>query len=238
MRSKWKNIWLLLMGSIVIVLYVFGNERNKTREVANIEVRFTGDEPPFIAYSAVNKLLIQNEDSLSGLLKEKVVLNEMEGRLEDHAMVRKAEVFLTINGEIGAKIEQRDPVARIVGSPDYYLDADGLKMPLSDVYAARVPLVTGISERQHQLILPLVLELADDPLMHQLVTGMKMTEGDEVTLFLRTHSLSVSFGEPNDLDEKIRNFKAFYQKAKRDGTLEQYHKVDLRFGNQVVATKR
>jgi cell division protein FtsQ len=101
-----------------------------------------------------------------------------------------------------------------------------------------VPLVTGISERQHQLILPLVLKLADDPLMHQLVTGMKMTEGDEVTLFLRTHSLSVSFGEPNDLDEKIRNFKAFYQKAKRDGTLEQYHKVDLRFGNQVVATKR
>jgi cell division protein FtsQ len=40
------------------------------------------------------------------------------------------------------------------------------------------------------------------------------------------------------MDKKFENFKAFYQKAKMDNTLQSYKTVDLQFGSQVVATKK
>jgi cell division protein FtsQ len=39
------------------------------------------------------------------------------------------------------------------------------------------------------------------------------------------------------MDTKIRNYKAFFQKAVLDSTLYKYKKIDLRFTQQVICTK-
>jgi len=44
--------------------------------------------------------------------------------------------------------------------------------------------------------------------------------------------------QQENLDKKISNLKAFYQKAKKDKTLYKYSKVNLQFENQVVCTKK
>ena len=41
-----------------------------------------------------------------------------------------------------------------------------------------------------------------------------------------------------NLDEKMKNLKAFYQKAKKDKMLDLYKSVNLQFDNQVVCTKK
>ena len=47
----------------------------------------------------------------------------------------------------------------------------------------------------------------------------------------------VNLGDAQDLDEKFKNFMAFYLKATKDNTLEDYAAVSLEFDNQVVCTK-
>ncbi len=238
MRLNWNVIKFGVIAVLIAVLFSFSGRRNDARNLTELDVRFVDETPPFITLSTVNKLLIQNEDSVTSIGKDKVVLNEMERRLLENPMVRDAQVFVTVEGKLGARIEQRDPIARIAGSPHYYLDDEGKKMPLSEVHTARVPLVTGTSKTQFAELTPLLLRIRNDDFMRQMVVGLHRRADGEVELRLRKHDLKVLFGTPETIDLKFQNFKAFYQKTKEDNTLEGYTRVNLKFGNQVVATKK
>ncbi len=237
MNWNWKLIRLLILLVLVGFLFSFSVDRNKKRTLTDIDVRFTDDNSPFITTNAVNKLLIQNNDTITSIPKETLVLNEMESRLLQNPMVRDAQVFVTIDGILGARIEQRNPIARVAGSASYYIDSDGKKMPLSEVYSARVPLVTGYSENNFTELTPLLLKIDADPFMKQLVTGLTQDKKGNVLLTLRELDFKIQFGGPKEMAKKFQNFKAFFQKLKKDNKLTEYRLVDLRFGNQVVATK-
>lgn len=219
------------------LLYGFSIQRNGDRKLTGVQVEFTDENSPFITLSTVNKLLIQNNDSVTSIAKETLVLEEMESRLLEHPMVREAQVFVTVDGKLGAKIEQRNPVARVADSPNYYLDEDGKKMPLSKVYAARVPLITGTSNNNFTELTPLLLKLRDDEFMSQSVVGLHRNRDGTVVFQMRKQDFKVFFGAVEDMDRKFQNYKAFFQKARKDQKLTGYSKVNLQFGNQVVATK-
>ncbi|MBL4662780.1 MAG: hypothetical protein JKY22_04315, partial [Flavobacteriaceae bacterium] len=177
-------------------------------------------------------------DSVTSIAKETLVLKEMESRLVQHPMVREAQVFVTVDGELRVKIEQRKPIGRVAGSPNYYVDEDGDKMPLSKVYAARVPLITGTSKNNFTELTPLLLKLWEDEFMNQSVVGMHENMDGTVELKMRRMSFKVFFGRVKDIDKKFQNYKAFYKKAKKEKTLTAYNLVNLQFGNQVVAIKK
>lgn len=235
------NRWVIKL-SVLVVLVVFllgfSRQRNNRRNLERIQIEFTDENEPFITLDAVNKLLIQNTDSVTSIVKETLVLNEMEQRLLENPMIRDAEVFVTVDGALGASIEQRNPIARVASDPDYYLDEDGRKMPLSQVYTARVPLVTGRSQSDLTDITRLLLEIEEDDFMKSSVIGLHIERSGDVVLRLRKSQLLVHFGKPTDIARKFRNFKAFYMKTKQDNLINNYSLVDLQFGDQVVATKK
>lgn len=238
MRINWWLIKFLFLIGLIVFLFGFTNQRNKVRNLTKIDVEFIDDNEPFITQDAVNKLLIQKNDSVTSIVKETLVLNEMEQRLLDDPMIRNAEVFVTVDGALGARIEQRNPIARVTASPDYYLDDDGRKMPLSKVYTARVPLITGYSKSNFTEIVPLILKLEQDEFMRSCVVGLHQNRDGSIILRLRKYPLEVNFGKPTDIARKFQNFKAFYKKTKHDNLISSYTSVDLQFGNQVVATKK
>ena len=238
MKSKLDFFKLLIVLAIAGLLYGFSSQRNRDRKLTNVQVEFTDENSPFITLSTVNKLLIQNSDTLTSITKETLVLKEMEIRLLRNPMVCDAQVFVTVDGTLGAKIKQRNPIARVAGSPNYYVDEDGKTMPLSSVYTARVPLITGSSKNNFTELTPLFLKLREDEFMRQSVVGLHKYSDGTVELRMRKHDFKVFFGKVKDIDNKIQNYKAFYQKAKRDKTLTGYELVNLQFGNQVVATKK
>ena len=126
--------FVLLIG-LVVFLFSFTQRRNASRKLSKIKIEFLDENDPFITLSTVNKLLVVNHDSITGVDKETLDLKEMEFRLLENAMIREAQVYVTVDGILGAKIEQRNPIGRVAASPNYYLDADGKKMDLSRVSA-------------------------------------------------------------------------------------------------------
>tara|TARA_R100000935_G_scaffold44696_2_gene67602 strand:+ start:21639 stop:22358 length:720 start_codon:yes stop_codon:yes gene_type:complete len=230
-------IKFVLLLVLVVFLFSFTQKRNASRKLSKIDIEFLDENDPFITLSTVNKLLVQNSDSVTGVGKEALVLKEMESRLLTNAMIRNAQVYVTVDGVLGAKIEQRNPIGRVAASPNYYLDEDGKKMPLSSVYAARVPIITGRSTTNFTEITPLLVNIVEDDFMRQSVVGVQLTEEGNVIMKLRTYDFDVHFGKVKNIALKFQNFKAFYQKTKEDKTLQRYKKIDLQFGNQVVATK-
>lgn len=236
--GKWSYIKLVMLLGLLCFLFGFANKRNETRKIKKIDIQFEDETPPFITLNAVNKLLIQNHDSVTNVNKETLVLKDMESRLLENPMIRDANVFITVDGILGAKIEQRKPIARVASSTDFYLDFDGKKMPLSNVYSARVPLITGPSSTNFEALMPLLLKVNEDAFMKSIVVGLEAFKDGTVHLKLRKNDLKVEFGTLNAIDKKFQNFKAFYKKMKEDKKLGLYKKVNLTYGNQVVATKK
>lgn len=238
MKVNWGIIKFVILLGLVIGLFSFSGTRNKVRNLEKMKVEFVDETPPFITLQAVNKMLIVNHDSVNNVPKEKVVLKEMESRLLANAMIRDAQVFVTVDGILGAKIEQRVPLARVAAQPHYYIDEDGKQMPLSNVYAARVPLVSGNVENLYAELTVLLKKINKDPFMKSSVIGIHVANKNNIELQLRNNDFKVFFGSSNDPEKKFMNLKAFYQKAKRDTLLTAYKVVDLRYGSQVVAIKK
>ena len=238
MKINWFYIRMTILVGIVFFLVAFTHQRNAGRKIKAVEVNFEAGSNLFVTAETVDKLLIQNEANVTNMAKETLVLREMEQRLQDNPMVRDAQVFVTVNGVLGAKIEQRNPIARVTASPDYYLDADGKMMPLSSVFTARVPLVTGSATADFTALTPLLLAINKDLFMQHSVVGLHVKKNGGIILKVRKHKFVLRFGKPDHIEKKFQNFKAFYQKTKQDSTLYSYELIDLRFGNQVVATKK
>ncbi len=226
------------MLGIVVFLYAFSNARNNSRRVSKIDIEFKGDNNLFITHDNVSKLLIQNEQPVTSITKEVLVLNDLENALNLNPMIKQAQVFVDVKGTLTATVEQKKPIARVFTNASYYIDDNGSFMPLSQNYSARVPLVTGAIEKNKlENIFLLAKKIQSDEFLKTHVVEIHQEQNMELQLKLRRQGFTVFLGDLKQLDKKINNLKAFYKKALKDNTLKDYKIVDLKFDNQVICTK-
>ncbi len=238
MKINWGIIKFLVITSLIVFMFGFSKQRNEVRKIAKIDVDFKDENRLFITENTVNKLLILNNDSVASIGKETLDLNKMEKRLLENPMIKNADVYVTVDGVLGVNVIQRKPVARVKGNPNFYLDEDGLNMPLSSVHSARVPIITGISENQYVEVTELVKKITNDEFMKEYVVGLDVTNEGDVFLRIRKNEFKVLFGKSIDIENKFQKFKAFYKLTKKDSLLDNYSLINLKFKDQVVATKR
>lgn len=229
---------LFLVILLVISLYAFASHRHKKRTVKEVIITFTDYNDPLISESNVNKLLIQNNDTVTNLIIENLDLNKSETRLVENAMIRAAEVSISINGMLEAVIEPRKPIARIMGNTNVYLDQDNLLMPLSQEHTVNVPLVYGFTEKVQDQTFNLINFIRNDEWLASSFTQLFFDKREEVTLTVRAFNFKIKLGKVEKLDHKMMNYKAFFAKMQKDNILDQIEIIDLRFDNQVVVTKK
>ena len=238
MRVNMNKIKLVALFFVMIGLYGFADHRNKSKNVEEISIKFLGNNDLYITEDAVNKLLIQNYGSLKNRAKEQVVLNTIESLITSNSMVKNAQVYLTIDGKLISEVVQRKPIGRVEDVSKFYLDDSGKRMPLSRHYSARVPIITGVITGKSLEDAYVILEYINkNTFLSQNVIGIHIEKEGEYQLKFRLEDFVVNLGGVENLDEKFKNFMAFYIKAAKDNTLEKYASVSLKFENQVVCTK-
>jgi len=231
-----KIIWLIVL---VGFLFAFSNERNKTRNVSEPNIKFSGENKLFITEANVSKLLIVNQEQVSNQPKEIIDLNELESALKSNPMIKEAQVFMSVNGALSAKVEQKRPIARVNTNASYYIDDEGLFMPLSYNYAARVPLVTGnIEKNKLKTVFKFAKAVDEDDFLKKYVIEIRQNDDKTIDFKIRKSDFTVHLGTLKNLEKKINNFKAFYQKALKDQVLDNYALVNLKFDKQVICTKK
>ncbi len=238
-KIPWNNIRLVLILAAAIFLYSFSIKRHENRRLKEVDIEFSENEN-FITREKVNKLLIQNYDNVKSIPKEKLDLNNVENRLDSDPMIKKAEVYATVDGKLKAVIKQRTPIGRIYeGGSSYYVDYDGKKMPLSESYTARVPLVTGDLQQIEPKKLHYVLKyIADDVFLKKNIIGLEVRPTGGIRMLSRGYDYDILFGRVVNVEKKFNNYKAFLQNAVRDTLLAQYRTINLKFTQQVVCTKK
>jgi len=233
------NLRLVLILSLVVFLYSFSAKRNENRKLVKSTIEFVGKEQLFVTHETVNKLLIENNKDASAIRKVALDLNSLEKSINNHEMVEKSEVFVSIDGVLKAVVKQKTPVARIVTNQDsYYLDYMGTKMPLSEIHTARVPLVIGtISNENKQLVNDLLRYIHTDEFLKKNIIGVEILPSGSVKMKNRNFDFTIEFGKIINIENKFKNYQAFFQKAVQDKTIEKYKNINLKFTQQVVCTK-
>jgi cell division protein FtsQ len=153
-------------------------------------------------------------------------------------MVKSAQVYFTVNGDLITEIVQRRPIGRVEGATKFYLDDQGRRMPLSKNHSARVPIITGkITGKSLEDAYVILEYINNDDFLWMNVIGIHIEDEGKYQLKFRMENFVVNLGGVENLNEKFKNFMAFYAKAAKDKTLEKYAVVSLEFDNQVVCTK-
>ena len=236
---NWTNVRLIMMLCLVVFLFSFTINRNEKRKLSKIDVVFVGKNNLFIKAETVDKLLIENMNNRLAIGKDKLDLNKLERILDSNAMIDESDVFVSIDGVLKAVVKQKTPVARVVDeSESFYIDYKGGKMPLSDNFTARVPLVSGnVTSENKEKLAQLFRLIYEDEFLKKNIIGIQVMPNSSLKMFNRNYDYQIVFGSLNNFETKFKNYKAFFQKAVLDSTLYKYKMIDLRFTKQVVCTK-
>ena len=234
-----KYIAFLLLIASLGFLYSFSLKRNSDKIVKEVVVEFEAGDNNFLTHSMVNKLLIQNDSSVKNQAKSVIDLYSLEKMVSKNPYVENASVFLTINGTLKSIIKQRTPVVRVINKEgSYYVDKQGVKVPLASNYSARVLLVSGVeSDADVKEILPLIAFILDDDFLQKEVVGIEKFVDDEYQISVRSGDYKIDFGKLTKIDVKFKKLKAFYNKAFEDKTIQNYKTINVKYHNQVVCTK-
>ena len=242
-KFNWSDIWinvrLLLMFAVVIFLFSFTSKRNSDRKLTKSVVYFLGDDNLFVTSETVNKLLIENKKKAQTIRKDKLDLNTLEKAINKHNMIEKSEVFVSVDGVLKAIVKQKTPIVRVIdGEDSFYIDYQGGKMPLSDNFTARVPLVSGeINEKNADKLNELFRFIFDDDFLRKNIVGIQIFSNGSLKMMNRNFDYEIDFGKTINVEKKFNNYKAFFQKAVLDSSLYHYKKINLKFTQQVVCTK-
>ena len=234
-----KHLLLLCLLVGLSLLYGFSLQRNSQKNIVDISVNFEAGENNFLTHNMVNKLLIQNNETVKNKAKSILDLYSLENNILKNPYVEKAAVFYTVNGMLKTVVKQREPIARIVSkNSSYYIDKQGVKVPLSDVFSARVLLISGVKKDQEiKEILPFVKVILKDDFFKKEIVGIHKSAENEFVFSVRSGDYKIDFGNLEDIEVKFKKLKAFYNTTYKNKTIQNYKTITVKYHNQVVCTK-
>ncbi len=229
---------IVLIGALSF-LYSFSSLRNSNKKITKVDIEFVGEDTNFLTQQMVNKLLIQNNRKVQNQPKSILDLQGLEHNVLSNPYIERATTFYTIDGVFKTIVKQRTPIARVnTGNLSYYVDKQGVVVPLSANYSARVILVTGDIDKDNlkEITGFVNVILADDFLKKEII-GIHKTQNNEFILSVRSGAYKIELGSLEKMNVKFQKLKAFYNKAFVDKTIDQYKTINLKYHNQVVCAK-
>lgn len=226
---------------VLISLVQFAQKQHNERLLKDLKIVIdTSAGNFFVNDKTVGQLIF----STNGYIKQRrlgeIRVGEMEKELNNHPFIRKAKVFLSIDGTLHASIYQQEPILRIKDRLKiYYLTKEGQSIPLHPAYAAKVILAEGLFSKEDQkALLTLVSYINADKLLKKQIIGIQKTAPDSFKLIPRIGRHTIAFGALTDFDTKFEKLKVFYRQYLNKMHSEQYKIINLQYKNQVVATKK
>ena len=237
MRINWMKIKLIFLLILISGLFYSTISVNNLRDISKTDIYIDNSNNLFITKDSIKSAVLEIITT-KNIRKSSVHPKALEFELNKNELVRKSDVFIDVNGTMVVNIQQRMPIARFIDNKSY-LDEDGLVMPKSRYYSARVPVIKGYANTQDQLDLIYQLSnyIKDDKFLSQSATEILIDNNNNFSIKLRDYRFKILIGQLNNLDLKIKNFKAFYINASANQILNKYSVINLQFDNQVVCVK-
>ena len=235
-----KNIFNFLRFVVSITLLIFMmylshiSLENKYCTLSNISIE--QDENSFVTNDLVVSYLRENMLHPDSIKLNEFSFTKIENLLINHPSIKKAIVYSNWHGKVSIYIDQRQPIVRIqTDEGGYYLDEDGLKMPLSNHYTARKILLTGdINSLNKDEIFLISKRIYNDKFLNKLIVQIDVKES-ELSLIPRVGE-QIEFGKIKNINEKFMKLMMYYKHGNIKNV--EYKKINIKYKNQIVCIKK
>lgn len=253
-RINWRNVftafaWLVSLSGIVVLMSFI--EVKKAGVVCKaVKVYIPGSEY-FIDKQEIDHILQSGNYQLVGLRMDHINMHDLENKLKANPFIEYAKVYGDMDGVLVLEISQRQPILRMLNKfdQDFYVDKNGLKVPLSPNFTARVLAVNGyIEEPFGGKVDSLISQIAkdvyktvdyirQDELWSAQIAQVYVNVDKEIELIPRVGSQRILLGNADSLDVKFRNLLGFYKQALPKTGWEAYKTINIKYTNQVIGIK-
>ncbi|MEC3880573.1 cell division protein FtsQ/DivIB [Parapedobacter sp. 10938] len=253
-RFNWRSLGYGAIGLVwlagTIVLMSFIDTKGSEQACTAVRVILLGNES-FIEQKDIAALLVDKFGELEGRTLESIPIHQIEDDLRQIPYVFSAIVTTDMDGLLTVRVKQREAVVRVINrdGPDFYIDLQGHKMPVSPKYVPRVPIVNGfISEpydgtldsTKSQLVTA-IFETAQyisaDSLWSSQVVQLYVNEHHDIELVPRVGGQQIILGNADSLDRKFEKLLLFYRKIVPKTGINAYKSVNLKYAGQIICER-
>lgn len=229
--------WGVLLALMVVVL-AFTNKKQEQQLVQLNQINIEDSEDKFMTKALTLEYIRKHNFDFDSVTFSRFYLNDLETNLLNHPAVKKVEVYSSQEGMLSINLQQRKAVVRIkTSSTDYYLDEDGLEMPLSKNYTPRVLVVSGDANPSHHSDILRFIEIINkNEFWDSQITQLHF-DADEVTVIPRVGNQKIYFGTLTNMHEKLDNLYQFYKQVMPVKGWQTYSDINIKYNNQIVCTK-
>ena len=234
---KFRVLKLLIMLFLITFLMAFSIVRNGDREIDFSNINYLVSKFKFISVESVDKMLKQSDSISLKLVKRDLNLKVIEKLINKNSFISSADVSLELNGELGVRIVEKEPVFRVLDD-DYYIDLSGSIMPLSENYSERIPLILSQVDSTELKSLGLLGNyFKNDTFLSNHITGLEIID-NEFLFHVNSFKYLIKMKDLSDFKSRFNNYKVFYKTVINDSVLVKLKSINLNFKNQVIVQKR
>ena len=252
-------LWSVFFIFVIVTIIIVSNKRNKI-SYQNIQIEIDSSQSKFVNSADIIKIIDKIGLKINNQAIDSINTALLESEIEKHPSIKNAEVYFTFTGNLIIEIEQRNPVIRIINQPnvDIYIDENGKIMPTSRNYTAHVLVVTGEIEKAEiekyrkankennknldtcmiGKILKLSRYINEHEFWKSQIEHIRIEKNMDFVLIPRVGAHEILFGEIENIETKFNNLWNFYSKALKVEGWGKYKRINLKFENQIVCTKK
>jgi cell division protein FtsQ len=228
--------FVVAISVLGFMIYFAGRENGENYcKLTNIIIE-NKKENGFVTDSVIIHYLLDSNLHPDSKTVNDVSFKNIESLLSNHPSIKSANVYSDMQGKVYISVVQRKPIVRVQnGKEGYYLDEDGLRMPLSNEYTARMLLVTGdinsVNENDLYYLSDVIIK---DEFLKKQIAQIDISNSE--LLMLTQIGEQVEFGQIKEVREKFARLKLYYETGNFQN--QEYKTLNLKYKNQIVCIKK
>lgn len=244
---KFRREVKIIFGVIIIfLLVVFVQTQLRNRICKKIIITFSHPDIPFVIKEDILQLLSKKQkDVVIGKKHKDLDFQELENRVKASPYISNCQISRDLSGDLYVNVIQKKPIARfmLTGKKDFYLDSLGAKMPITQRFTARVPIVTAdttmrkFNFKKNKLdkkFLKLLQYIDNDKFFKAQIAHLNLDKKKNIKMYLQIGNQVVDFGKSMNFEDKLKRLLIFYRKIIPIKGWKAYKTISLKFNNQIV----
>jgi cell division protein FtsQ len=178
----------------------------------------------------------------------------------NNSLVKKCNVYTTVDGVLNINLWQREPVVRIIDKKgqNYYLDVEGSVISMSKRFTPHLLVVNGNintpfstqsveniydtkynnSARTLRNVHQLAEYIRKDKLWNAQVVQLYVDKNHEFEIVPRIGPHLIQLGSIENFDAKFKKLRIFYTEGLNNVGWNQYLNINLKYKDQIVCSKK
>ncbi|WP_426274884.1 cell division protein FtsQ/DivIB [Chryseobacterium sp. S-02] len=239
MKNKYRILKIAITVIILGFLLSFSLKKFSGQKITDnkISVKMNSGKTPVYFIDEKDIREIVKKENPSGKVGD-LNIPALEKKINNLPAVDSANVYLNLNGKLNLDIKQRVPIFRLnKEGRDFYVDEKGTEFPISKTYSHPCMLVTGdVQKDEYRQLAELVNKIDKDDFSKKYFIGISKDYKGNYNLLTSEGNYKVEIGDLDNIEFKVKGFKAFVEKYLVYQDPQKYNKISVKYQNQIVTT--